>query len=343
MMTPIDQLTRISEVLLKDEIDFPELTEAIAAYKKLLLEISEIDLEASENRKDIHFSNGKALGTTWAVYCIDDIIRTKRFVRGLHKAIEHLKKSRPKPIHILYAGCGPFATLALPIMVKYSEQDVRFTLIDINDQSIKMVKIVLSCFGLDRFLQEVVQEDLTQYIIPDSSNVDIILSETMQRSLEREQQVPIMFNLASQVGEHTLLIPEKIELSLGLIRMDIQKLQESYNYFHNQTKLLKIFELSKEEIVKQQRPGLDLSAMVFPEKTMHIPRTMLDRYQQLAVFTDIQVFGEEKIGFNESGLTFPLILESLAHMVNHEIQVKIRYKVDKDPGIQYDISPLYKY
>jgi hypothetical protein len=60
----------------------------------------------------------------------------------------------------------------------------------------------------------------------------------------------------------------------------------------------------------------------------------------LAVLTDIQVFGEEKIDFNRSGLTISLILKDLAQAAKHEIQVNIRYKVGEKPGIKYEITSI---
>ena len=68
-------------------------------------------MENDRNREDIHLANGKALGTSWAARCVDDIIRTKKFVAGVYQAVQKLLNEYPeKTVHILYAGTGPFAT-----------------------------------------------------------------------------------------------------------------------------------------------------------------------------------------------------------------------------------------
>ncbi|WP_264554452.1 hypothetical protein [Flavobacterium sp. N1861] len=95
-------LQNIGSIFKKEENDFLELTQTINNYKEITYSLSDINLENEANRADIHFNNGKALGTAWAAMCIDDIIRTKIFVKSVFNAIETLKeKNRDQYIYFM--------------------------------------------------------------------------------------------------------------------------------------------------------------------------------------------------------------------------------------------------
>ena len=79
-------------------------------------------------RNDVYGETGMALGTLWAALCVDDMIRTKMFVKGLIEAVEDIMKKKEGPVHILYAGTGPFATLILPTLASYTSDQVQCTL-----------------------------------------------------------------------------------------------------------------------------------------------------------------------------------------------------------------------
>ena len=60
-------------------------------------------------------SNGLALSPTMAAMCANDFVRTIQFIRGTHAAIADIRERFPdRPARVLYAGCGPYATLAVP-------------------------------------------------------------------------------------------------------------------------------------------------------------------------------------------------------------------------------------
>ena len=47
-----------------------------------------------------------------------------------------------RPVEILYAGCGPFALLALPLVSELSPADVQITLIDAHERSRRAVRVL---------------------------------------------------------------------------------------------------------------------------------------------------------------------------------------------------------
>jgi len=332
------RLEKIAFVLRKEETDFLELTEAIDDYEALVFELSNISIAEESNRRDIHFVNGKALGTTWAALCIRDILRTKTFIKGLFNAIDYVKETKEGPVHVIYAGTGPFATLILPIMATYPEEKVQFTLLEINKVSFESTNRVINKLGFDRYIKGMVNEDATKYVVNPDDQIDILVSETMQRALEREQQVPIVMNIMRQLKADSILIPEKITLDLCL--MNMTKFQAGLMNTEEESCIIKlghIFELSREKIIAYYLANqTDNRQLRFPRLSFDLPIEQMDEFNQLVILTEIQVFGEDRIGFNESGLTTPLILEDLSGQ-QEELTVNIRYCVNEDPGIEYQL------
>lgn len=120
----MSKLRDITSVLLADELDFADLHQAIQDFRVFLLDLTQLSLEGDHLRNDVHSSGGIAIGTEWAARCIDDMLRTKRFVKGLAEAIDDQLSRGKKPVELLYAGSGPFATLALPLLTIYAPEEL---------------------------------------------------------------------------------------------------------------------------------------------------------------------------------------------------------------------------
>lgn len=91
----LDTLRRIGDTLTSQSTDYHHIAQAIREYHDLLLALSGIELETQDLKVDIHSKTGKAIGTSWAARCVDDISRTKQFVRGLAAAITELMAKKP--------------------------------------------------------------------------------------------------------------------------------------------------------------------------------------------------------------------------------------------------------
>jgi hypothetical protein len=115
-------LAHILDVLLDNDTGGELLSETLDLYRDILLTASGIDLGGELEMGCIHTGAGVAIGTTWAALCIDDVLRTKRFVSGLYHAIKTVADRRAGPVHVLYAGTGPWATLVLPLTSRFSPE-----------------------------------------------------------------------------------------------------------------------------------------------------------------------------------------------------------------------------
>ncbi|WP_051666721.1 hypothetical protein [Pedobacter sp. R20-19] len=242
-----DKLVNISNDLLLPQDFHDKLVPAITSYTQLLFELGEIKADEISDRTDIRSKFGSAIGTFWAANCVKEVFRTQRFVRGLHLAIKDKLLQGDGPIHVLYAGTGPFAALALPIMVQFSPAEVQFTLLEINENSYHKLLDVITAFDLNSYVKSIEIADATNYVLQDI-DVDIVISETLNRALITEPQVFIMLNLASQLGEGVVYLPEEITVNLcakkrsenkptklkTLINFNVDKMKEIIDRSENQ-------------------------------------------------------------------------------------------------------------
>lgn len=328
------EIKRITSEYFKNELDFFNLSKATKEFISILNEICGQEINVDNGRSDIYYENGKALGTFWAALCIDDLIRTRQFIRGIDKAIKD--KLHKKPIHILYAGTGPFATLILPFLFRYSKEAIKYTLLEVNPFTLQILQKVISKLGLDGYDIVLEQSDATKYQIEAKNEPDIIISETMQNALAKEQQVPIFLNLMRQVKENTLFIPEKIEIHLGLKEMKIEPEKTNISHFH---KVDKVFEVShKAMFAENQFEKKQTKDYLFEKKRTHIKKEQLDGFNQLVLLTEIQIYDNEYIRINESGLTTPIILENFSNDLNSSLVIDTQYILSSEPKLDYKIT-----
>lgn len=319
-MTRLQTLASITDVLLDSGTSNALLAETIDTYRDLLLTASGVDL-GDEQSVD-HFDTGKgvAIGATWAALCVDDTVRTKRFVSGLHEAVTDKLASHPGPVHVFYAGTGPFATLALPLMTRFTPEQLQFTCVEITDSSYKAVQKTFASLGLEDFVREVIQTDAATYRLERNLPIDIMLSETMQYCLIDEMQVPIVLNLMSQLPQDTVMIPECITLSLVVV--DTGKTQEVVK------ELGDIFTVDRATL-NAYDPTDENSD--FPRLRLAIPPQEAVAQGPLAIRTAIRVYGEHRLDDYESGLTIPSIIGEYPDAANPLSAIDFTYQVDPSP------------
>lgn len=335
-MNSIIKIKNIATVFLEEEINYSSLTKAIGEYKALLSELSNINLEEETARSNIHFETGKALGTTWAAMCVNDMIRTKMFVKGINAAVLLLQKKKKEPIHILYAGTGPYAALILPLLAIFTEKELQLTLLEINKASFDNMLSVMNALGFTKFIHTAEQTDASVYKIKNPSLINIMVTETMQHALVKEQQVPITINLMNQLSTETLLIPQNIILELAL--MDSEKFS-THLLNKNQADYYKlvgrIFELNTGSFVKFEK---DVDAkIIFPEVSFELSKENMNDFDKLIILTTIQIFGNTYIKLNESGLTMPLIIEDISHKKSADSLIRLWYEINNVPGIRFEL------
>jgi len=171
-----------------------------------------------DHQKDTKTPNGRCLSPIEAGNCMLDTKRTVEFIRGLHDAVKEAQKRNPeKRISVLYAGCGPFAALALPMTTQFTPQEVGFTLMDIHGGSLTYVARIIEELGLHEYIDDVICTDATEY--HPKEKYDVLVTETMDRALLYEPHLAITENLRNSLHENGILVPEKITLGIELKNM----------------------------------------------------------------------------------------------------------------------------
>lgn len=193
------------------------------SYQKLIgaLEIE----DPYEQREATDLDGGIALSSRHALDCLDDPLRTVRFISGTYAAVQDaLTIFTERPLQLLYAGCGPAAPLMLPFLHEFDPEEISLTLLDITPTSLTSVKNLVDHLGLGDYIRSYELQDAITYKHPDGLDLHFVVSETMDIGLTKEPQVRITQNLAPQLNTKGILVPEAIEVYTQQSRFK----QESY-------------------------------------------------------------------------------------------------------------------
>ena len=338
-MEEIIILGEVAEELLSEEINYATLLGKLDDFKSMLLRVSGLNVDALNNKEDLQFDNGIAIGPTWAALCTDDFMRTRQFVRGIYKAIEHLRLKQQEPINILYAGTGPFATLILPLLTRFDSTEIQLTLLEVNPKTVSCLKNTFKQLDLLDYVERIICADASNYQIEANLKVDLLISETMQHSLLKEQQVPIMLNLIRQLGEEVIIIPNKIQLDLALIDSRINQEQGLIEppRFKSVKTLLEFDKVFIQHFLAEAEQGKQDEVIDLCDQLCFRKENSAE-YTQLGVLTAIQVYEEEWIENNASGLTVPKVLLELNHIDEAIDKISMKYVIDKSPYFDYELS-----
>jgi hypothetical protein len=339
------KLTEIATCLLESESPAESLR-AVAELHAMFSRIVRLDDDpASEDQIETLLNEGKAISPVDAARCILDYMRTRSFLRGVQAAIVEAQRRFPgQTIHILYAGCGPYAPLVIPLTTRFSADQIQFTLIDIHRRSIDAVRRVVEALDLSAYVQDFVQCDATSYRQASDLEPHILLTETMQKALEKEPQVAVTRNLIPFLRKGVILVPERISLNACLANVnkemaftasDESPMTQPEGY-RKRIDLGVVFELTAESVHQPWNKCPDSSsgaALCSDPVTVRVPEVTIDR-AHLMIMTTINVFDSIVLREYDSGLTYPTVLFDLGHVRTND-QFEFQYMIGATPGLRY--------
>lgn len=345
-------LEQTAKCLLFSESHF-ERRQAVHDLMALFSEITGIDIHTtgSEDAKDTFTGSGKALSPRGAILCLIDYARTSAFLKGVYAAIREAQKRFPdSAIHVLYAGCGPFAPLFIPLCTQFGADRIQFTLLDIHKKSLDAVKRILDVLGLSSYARELIECDAASYKHSGTKPVHIVVTETMQRALAKEPQAAITSNLVPQLCEGGILVPEKISLDASLAdakreqtffpaeatESEIDEIQakggRSRIFIGN---ILELTAESSKDFALPRVQGGPSEPASLRAATLRLPRSVEKPYVIL-LLTTVKVFGSIVLQDYDSSLTYPIVLRDLDG-AQAGARIEFSYSLGARPGLSHRV------
>lgn len=346
-----DQLEESTNVLLDPDAYPGELLAAAQRMYDLFSKLTHVDDHSTNPADDIEtlLQDGKAISPKDAARCLLDFDRTTKFLRGIEAGIKEARNRFPNQrIEVLYAGCGPYAALIIPLCTRFTSEEVRFTLIDIHQRSISSARTLVERLGFSKFIRAYVNCDATEYQHPADADLHVCISETMQRGLAKEPQLAITANLAPQLSKGGIFIPEciSIDFCLGDLGAEFHFLSEETDSpneqpenFRERIARKQLLDLSADTIttlMKSAQIDDSSEAYILPVTLVQTPPLAKQRKYTAMILTKIRVFNSIIINDYDSGLTYPNILNDLGKLNGGET-IEFQYHLGDCPGFKYRI------
>ncbi len=251
-----------------------------------------------ENLAAIPAAKGRALGLHHAAQCLLDYQRTIRFLKATRAAIEQKRKEQPnKVIHVLYAGCGPYAPFITLIAPFFQPKEVQFSLIEINKKSMGLAQKCIHALNLSAYVKETYVADAVSFKIPEPEVYDILISETLDALLYRECYVPILCNLLPQLRKDILVIPENVTVELSFLQAT--KKEET-------PKVLELGSVFNVREAIASHATIMNTLLQFPAYKINLNSLRMEHYEKMRLDTKVHIYDDLYLHRNESSLTIPL-------------------------------------
>lgn len=324
------QIRGLTRVLIAAESHHGQLLEAAHGLRVAFEQAASFELENEEHRQNVICPQGKAIGPTWAARCIDDYMRTRCFLTGLVSAITDRLQQRPGPVRILYAGCGPFAALVVPLTTIFTPEQLQVEALDIHPASIASLHRLLTTLELGAYFSDIHCVDACSYRLncpPGKPEFDLLLSETMKAGLAQEPQLAIMSSLGRQLPLTTLFIPEEVQvvLALGSPRLQ-QGLMMGTSTDACYTDVGEVLCLNRQSIRDPDFPK---------PRFLTVDPSAPDCFSQLWLETRIQVYREVWIPRRASNLTCHLVAAERSTEGRSIVGGQAHYRPGPNPGIEW--------
>lgn len=321
MVSKIDAFKPIISILLKSTSIEEEVLSAQtlqSVYINVLDSIVKPDVYS--NTQATHINTGIALSSQHALDCLQDPLRTVRFIKGTYFAIHQaIDKFPNEKIQLLYAGCGPGAPIIIPLLSLFTPNQISITLIDINETSIESVTTLISEFKLNDYFQSIQLMDATLYKQPENIPLHIVLSETMDKGLTKEPQVAITQNLAPQLVADGILIPAAINMYTEL---SFYSKEPYFDIYKN------VLELGSEIKTANKLPLFSITKNIqnqqefeFLSDVIEVPNDFSNT-PDICIFADIIIFGTQKLLKAQSLISNPNCVTSLYNLKQPQYQLK---------------------
>ncbi len=259
--------------------------------------------------------SGRALSPKSAADCFYDVTRVQVFLRGICDAVREAQKRFPnEKIKILYAGCGPFAALGVLLASQFSPKEIEILPIEIQEVSAECARQVIKVLGLELYMPEVIHGNAAKYR-NDGQSPHVIVTETMYQGLLNEPQAAITANLAPQLKEGGIFVPERVDVSAWLAS------EKGGLSLGQQLGTLACLRAdSRSELRSMVDAGVNGRFEIFP----------FSERQNVILSTRVKVFGSHNLTDYDSLVTMPRRIGQIDALQRTELVIKYRFGDDCD-------------
>ena len=326
------ELTKITQTLLDKNASHGELLRVVHELSAFFEQYSFISTKMSryELSKDaIHtyLDSGIAISPLDAAICTHEYLRTAKYIRAVFEALNDLlMKFQDQEINLLYAGCGPYGTLVIPLLSFFDSKRLKVTFLDIHRSSLNSIQNIIQALGLEDFVKGYIQEDATLYQSP--QDLHIIVTETMKAAFDNEPQVAITLNLLPQLLKGGVFLPQRVVVGFELA---ITKHQQENGYIKKtkQSKpLCTVIDFDTTKELKKEN--------VIATKIFQVSKKV---NQKMAPFftTTIYIYKEHVLKENESSLNIPKKIK-FSKTLSKNDRVSFVYDFGAKPTIGYSLN-----
>lgn len=268
---------------------------------------------------------GTAISVQDAARCVLDFQRTTILLRAVDLALQR-QLDRSGTVEVLYAGCGPFAPLLLPLLSRYPASRLRATLLDVHAPALASAQALCAAAGVADRLQHELCADAARVRLPQRARPQVLIAEVMQRALEKEPQLAVLANLVPQCAPDLVSVPRRIRVSAELA--DLGR-EFDASGARRRLPLGELMELSCDSL-----PGLVSRAASgrIPCPAIHVPADA-PAGLSLMLRTQIEAGPGNFLDDYDSGLTYPLLLGALGDITPGE-RFDCDYRLGARPGFE---------
>ncbi|MES3025803.1 MAG: hypothetical protein V4857_29850 [Pseudomonadota bacterium] len=310
----------------------PELIGQVVALRELLERQQAFDFtpEVHMAESQSWLDCGLAVSPLQAALCAREVLRSIAFIKGAAAAVAAARPAEQRPVRVLYAGCGPYALLALPLMALLTPQQVSITLLDIHPEALACARDLVERFGFAGHVGAFVCADATRHLLAPAPLPDVIVSETMNVCLGREPQVAITRHLLAQ-APHAIMVPAAIRVDACLLD-PAREASPAGPCARERVELGTVFELSARHVAAWAA----LDGATLPAARIGLPAAIAPKLQ-FRLLTRIEVSDGISLSDYDGSLNLPQSLPGKPVFGGGE-QLQFHYRLGANPGLAYDVK-----
>jgi hypothetical protein len=338
------RLRQITDEILALDTSQEDLSRSVTQLYSFFTELTGLNRDSADPEVTMatQLDSGLAISPGVAAGCLLDAFRTAQFLRATNAAIKESQNRFPGVvIEILYAGCGPYAPLALPLATRFTPDEVQFTLLDIHQRSLDTAWELFNRLGVGDFVRDFKQCDASSYTHPAPGMLHLVITETMQAALLNETQVSIAMNVAPQLCPGGMMIPESIVIDACLWNLTYQPpdvlvgrgdpAQVGLPAELRRIPLGRVAEFTLETCRDlSNKLGANLPETGFlPAGLVETPDAATEDFY-LTLLTTLTVFDRFRLSEYESLLTYPIVMHDLGK-IRGGMKIEFYYQLGAKP------------